>query len=255
MLSAKEIAFETCVVGETKIKKKFAAVLVSAMLAGMYIAFGFYAYVVVNSGFSSTAYPILGRLLGSMVFPVGIVLVIIAGSELFTGNCLLALGYLDKRYRFSLILKNLGIVWVGNFLGALFFVFVLYFSRIAESSSITNTINSIAQAKVDLGFIEAMMRGILCNIAVSLAVYMSFSAKSVPGKVIVAVLPVFTFVLSGFEHSVANMFILPLSALLGSDITIPQMFQNLIPVTIGNIIGGGIIIPFSYYIIFVKTKK
>lgn len=255
MLSPKEIALETCVVGEGKVNKKFIAVLISAMLAGMYIAFGFYGYIVVNSGFSSTAYPILGKLLGSMVFPVGIVLVIIAGSELFTGNCLLALGCLDKRYRFLLVLKNLGIVWVGNFLGALFFVFVLYFSRIADSSSITNTVNSIAQNKVDLGFVEALMRGILCNIAVSLAVYMSISAKSVPGKVMVAVLPVFLFVLSGFEHSIANMFILPLSSLLGSGITIPQMFQNLIPVTLGNIIGGGIIIPFSYYIIFVKTKK
>ncbi len=254
MLSPKEIALEACFVGENKVSKKINVLFISAMLAGMYIAFGFYGYIVVSSGFSATNYTFLGKLLGAMVFPVGIVLVIVAGSDLFTGNCLLSLGYFNKRYQFLPVLKNLAIVWLGNFLGAVVFVVILYYSRIAETIDIGQTVASIAQNKVSLGFIEAMMRGILCNIAVSLAVYMSYSTKSISGKILSAVLPVFLFVLSGFEHCVANMFILPLSSLLGSDITVLQMFENLIPVTIGNIIGGGIIIPFSYYFIFVRNR-
>src|SRR5690606_38596514 len=105
-----------------------------------------------------TDYPILGKLLGALVFPVGIILVIIAGSELFTGNCLVMLGYLDKRYKITKVIKNLSLVWVGNFLGALFFAGILYFSNMASGKQITDTIISISKTKVELDFIEALMR-------------------------------------------------------------------------------------------------
>lgn len=261
MLSPKEIALEACVVGEAKITKKNRILFVSAILAGMYIAIGFYAYIVVASGFAKTPYPILGTYLGALVFPVGIVLVILTGSDLFTGNCLITLGCMHKKYTFRDVLKNLSLVFTGNLVGSLIFVSFIYFSHVAEQEALKNYIVSLGEKKTGLSFDAALFRGILCNIAVSLAVYLSFSAKNVNGKIVSAFLPVFLFVVSGYEHSIANMFILPLAYILnmeyqlGYDITIMGIFNNLLPVTIGNIIGGAIIVPYSYYHIYIKLHK
>ncbi len=252
LLTPKELAFEACNIGEKKVNNKITITFISAILAGMYIALGYYGFLIVNNDLLST---ILGKLFGAMVFPVGIVLVIITGCELFTGNCLITLGYFAKRYKFASVLRNWLIVWVGNFVGALLFGAILYFSRSADNKQMIEMINKISLQKVNLTFLESLMRGILCNILVSLAVYLSFASKTVSGKIIASILPVFLFVLSGYEHSVANMFILPFSVFLGNNISLGLILKNLIPVTLGNVIGGGVIIPLAYYFVYVKENK
>lgn len=254
MLTPKEVAQETCNIGYAKVTKNNVQVILSALIAGMAIAFGFYGYVVIV-GQTDASFLFLGKFIGALVFPVGIVLILIGGGDLFTGNCLITLGCLNKQYKFRKVLKNLSLVFLGNFLGALLFVLLLYFSNIVSGQS-KQLIIEIAKKKVSLDFVEALFSGILCNIIVSMAVYISYSAKNVSGKILAVFLPVMLFVISGYEHSVANMFILPMAKALGSDITISEiLLNNLLPVTIGNIIGGAVITPFLYYFVFVKHYK
>ena len=222
-------------------------------MAGMYIAMGYYGYLLVAGGLSSTSFKILGILLGAAVFPIGLVLIVITGVDLFTGNCLLFFGYLNKSFRFRVMLKNLVIVFIGNFIGALFFVALIYFSNIAGAET-KNFIVGVVVNKTKLSFVQGLTRGILCNISVAIAVYLSFSAKSVVGKVVACHLPVFLFVLCGYEHVVANMFIMPLGAIFqtGGSITLKGAIGNFISVTLGNFIGGALVLTIPYYFIYVK---
>lgn len=244
MFSPKEMVDIATKVGEGKVNKPLFQVLVSAILAGFFIGMGYYGYLIL-AGSSTNALPYLGKFLGALVFPIGLVMIIIAGGDLFTGNCLITIGWTAKKYNFLKVLKNWGIVYLGNFLGAIILVSLLFSSQII-SGSVKMYVLDVAAGKVELSFIEAIARGILCNILVSMAVYLTYSAKTVGGKIICAILPVVLFVISGYEHSVANMFILPYAKILGSQITISQILFNLLFVTIGNIIGGGIFIPFAY---------
>lgn len=256
MLKPNELAKEACIVGENKVNRKNIIVFVSAILGGLYIALGYYGFIVLSSNFVNSNYPILGTLLGAMVFPVGLILIIITGTDLFTGNCLIVFGWLDNRYHLLKIFKNLLIVYLGNFVGSLILVVLIYYSNLASSEVINSFIVNLSEKKVNLSIIEGIMRGILCNIAVVLAVYMSFAAKTVYGKMLAAYFPVLLFVLSGFEHSVANMFILPLGYIMQSDnsITLMGILKNLLPVTIGNFISGAILIPLPYYFLYLKDK-
>ena len=254
MLTPKEIVFESIQIGIGKVNRKNIIVFISAILGGFYIGLGFYGYIVASSGFMNTNYSILGNILGAIVFPVGLVLIIITGADLFTGNCLIFFGWLDKRFRLWYVFKNLLIVYMGNLVGSLFLVGLIYYSNLSSSEVIKDFIVTVSERKVNINFLEGLTRGILCNILVVLAVYLSYAAKTVSGKIIAAFIPVFLFVLSGYEHSVANMFILPLGYILqtGNDITILGILRNLSVVTLGNFIGGALLIPISYYSIYGK---
>lgn len=254
MLTAKEVAYEACKVGQAKVTKPNYKVIISAILAGMFIAFGYYGYIVLAST-ASVDMLFFGKFLGAFVFPVGLMLILIGGGDLFTGNSLVTMGYMNKMYKFKLVIKNLLLVYLGNLIGALFFVLLIYSSNILGESS-TELIKNLAYQKVNLTFIQAVSRGVLCNVLVVMAVYMSFSAKNITGRVIVLYLPILLFVVSGFEHSIANMFILPMAYVVGGDLTILDIFiKNLLPVTLGNLIAGSILIPGAYYLIFIKNDK
>lgn len=255
MLGPRELAHECASIGEKKVNNSFRNMIVGGMLSGLFIGIGYYGYLVIYSSLVDTEYLIFGRVIGALVFTVGIILVVLTGSELFTGNCLIILGYCNKQYSLSKVCKNLGIVWLGNFIGALILVLLIYISKMPNDVMIT-TINNISNQKVGLSIFVAISRGILCNILVALGVYASYAAKDVSGKILASAIPVFLFVLSGYEHSVANMFILPLSLFYESGITILDIFKNIIPVTIGNFLGGGIIVPLAYYFLYVfKSAK
>lgn len=244
-----EVAEYTSAASEFKINRRFMKVLVSSMLAGLFIGLGYYANIIILGGNENG----LNRFLGGFVFSVGIVMVIIAGADLFTGNCLVMFGVFDKKLKFSKVVIHLLVVLLGNFIGALFLVFLLYFSKMPEIKTI-EYVNYIATKKLSLGFGEAVFRGILCNILVAIGVYMSYASKNISGKILASVLPISAFVIMGFEHSVANMFILPLS-LMYQDLSVFEIiFNNIIPVIIGNFIGGGIILPLAYYYIYLKKE-
>lgn len=264
-LSPFEVSKAISNIGEKKANETIFELLVFGILAGMYIAFGAHASVSVLSGGTLDAG--VARFLAGSVFSVGLMLVLILGSELFTGNILMTIGFINQRYSFFKVLRNWLVVYLGNLLGAIMVAWLVSSSGLlshnGELTSIGATAVNIAENKLRLGFIEALSRGILCNILVCVAVIMCMASKTITGKVFGIYFPIMTFVASGYEHSVANMYFLP-AALMAkgrflSDF--PTIFNNLIPVTIGNIIGGLLIILLHPKVeekiarIFIKRQK
>ena len=213
----------------------------------------------------------LGKLVQGLTFTPGLFFVILAGAELFTGNCLMITAFLDKKVRLKEMLKSWILVYLGNFIGCIFVAFLLSISGqwlLGDGLVGIRTI-LIAKSKIDLSFGQAFVLGILANFLVCLGVWMSLGAKSYGSKAIAAFFPVAVFVLSGFEHSIANMYYIPagilaknisnLGAKTGLDaaalasINIPNMLvKNLIPVTLGNIIGGAIFVGLLYFLAYRK---
>jgi len=190
----------------------------------------------------------LARFLAGSVFSVGLMLVLIPGSELFTGNILMTIGFIYRKYSFIKVMRNWFVVYFGNFLGAILIAWLVFKSgllgHVGDLSSMGDVAVKIAEAKLQLGFAEALCRGILCNMLVCLAVIMCIASRSVIGKIFGIYFPIMAFVASGFEHSVANMFFLPVGLMATGEFmsNFFDIFNNLIPVTIGNVIGGLLII-------------
>ena len=249
MLAPKEIAEATVGVGKYKTSKKNSIVFVSAMLAGLFIGLGYTGYLIVSGIMADAA---VGKVVGALLFPVGLLLVLIAGADLFTGNTLVTMAWYKKEIKLGDVAKNLSIVWLGNLVGALFLVVLVYYSN-TFTGSIAEGVMHLAEKKVHLNMVELLTRSTLCNILVAITVYMSYAAKDVTGKVIISYIPIWLFVITGFEHCVAHMFVLPMGYLLGADLTIGQIMANIIPVTIGNIIGG-MLVTAAYYFLFLKDK-
>lgn len=249
MLAPKEIAEATVGVGKYKTSKKNSIVFVSAMLAGLFIGLGYTGYLIVSGIMADAA---VGKVVGALLFPVGLLSVLIAGADLFTGNTLVTMAWYKKEIKLGDVAKNLSIVWLGNLVGALFLVVLVYYSN-TFTGSIAEGVMHLAEKKVHLNMVELLTRSTLCNILVAITVYMSYAAKDVTGKVIISYIPIWLFVITGFEHCVANMFVLPMGYLLGADLTIGQIMANIIPVTIGNIIGG-MLVTAAYYFLFLKDK-
>lgn len=213
----------------------------------------------------------LGKLVQGLTFTPGLIFVILAGAELFTGNCLMITAFLDKKVCLKEMLKSWILVYLGNFIGCIFVAFLLSFSGqwlLGDGLVGIRTI-LIAKSKIDLSFEQAFVLGILANFLVCLGVWMSLGAKSYGSKALAAFFPVAVFVLSGFEHSIANMYYIPagilaknipdIAAKTGLDaaalasINIPNMLvKNLIPVTLGNIIGGAILVGLLYFLAYRK---
>ena len=192
------------------------------------------------------------------VFPVGLMLVVLAGSELFTGNVMyMVMGVLDGKASVGGLCKNWVLSWVFNFVGALFVAYVLaYMSGIATDPVIAAGATKVAAAKVGLSWDVALIRGIGCNWLVCLAVYLALASDDIIGKIFGIWFPIMAFVTIGFEHSVANMFFIPLGMFLGADgVNWATALGNIIPVTIGNIIGAAIFVGCIYYITYLKDAS
>jgi len=229
--------------------------LTLGVLAGAFIAFGgmFYTLVVTGSemGFGPT------RLVGGLAFSLGLVLVVIGGAELFTGNSLIVLAWADRRVGTAALLRNWSLVYLGNLIGALGTVALVHISGILTlgDGAVAASAQAIAEAKVALGPLQAFVRGILCNTLVCLAIWMCFAAYTVTGKVLAILFPITAFVALGFEHSVANMYLIPIGALqLNGAIGLGGFLGNLIPVTLGNIVGGGILVALVYWLIYLRQN-
>ena len=229
-------------------KKKANLSVLKAVLLGMF-AGAFIALAGVGATFGNVY---AGKIAGALIFPAGLAMVVAAGSELFTGNNLMVVAALKREIKWRQLLKNWTFVYFGNLIGALIVaVFVVgsgALDMVADSAVAT------AMTKANLDFLEAVVRGVLCNFLVCIAVWMAFAAKSVPGKILAVFLPVMLFVLCGFEHSVANMYYGPAGMLeaIRMGLTGPTAAQfivgNLIPVTIGNIIGGAGMVGVGYWL-------
>jgi len=250
----------------------FLSTFTLAVLAGAFIAFGaaLYTYVIHDSMLSVG----LTKLLGGLVFCLGLILVIVAGAELFTGNNLIVMAYVSRKVTLRQLLRNWVIVFAGNLAGSLGIVFLIWLTGqwTAGESALGVKALMIANVKVNLTFWQALSRGTLCNILVCLAVWLCFSGRSVTDKILAIIFPITAFVALGFEHSVANMYFIPAGLLIKqsplvlsaaqttlgqapelSKLTIPGfLINNLLPVTIGNIIGGGFFVAVVYWFVYLR---
>ncbi len=220
-----------------KIAAKPLKTFILATLAGIFISLASVLSVVVSTSIDSYS---VAKILSALVFPVGLILVILMKTELFTGNSLLVIPLVNKDIKCKELLKNWLIVYLGNLFGALLISLLIINTPLKEV--ISASFIKITNTKISLNLASAIILGILCNFLVCLAVFLSSNAKSITEKVIVIFLPIFTFVALSFEHSVANMSYLSLGYLLDNSIKISDiLLKNLIPVTIGNIIGGSLL--------------
>ena len=243
-----------------------------AVMAGIFIALGaaFFTFAIHDSTLSVG----LTKLIGGFVFSLGLILVIITGAELFTGNNLIVMAFVSRKITSGQLLRNWGIVFIGNLVGSLIVVFLVFLTGqwIAGGATVGVTALMIANAKVNLTFWQAISKGILCNILVCLAVYLCFSGRSVTDKIMAILFPITAFVALGFEHSVANMYFIPAGLLLKqspevlaatqeilgeipdlSNLTMNGfLVNNLLPVTIGNIIGGTIFVGMAHWFLFLR---
>ena len=259
--SSSEIAARIESVGVTKARMALVPTVMLGIVAGGFIGLGAMYYVIVASdasmGFAAQ------RVLGGVVFSLGLVLVVIAGAELFTGNNLLVMAWADRRITTAEVLRNWLVVYLSNAVGAMGLALIVYWSGHTDMNggAIGMQYVIIAAAKTSLPFAEAFFKGVLCNLLVCLAVWLAMAGRSVTDKIVAVILPVSAFVAAGFEHSVANMYLIPLGILLRG--SVPQapasldwagFAANLLPVTLGNIAGGSVLVALVYFVIYRRGK-
>ena len=241
-----------------------------ALLAGAFIAFGAMLFTLTMTDHGMGLGP--SRILGGVTFSLGLVLVVVGGAELFTGNLLLVMGWADRKIATVALLRNWGVAYVGNLAGAVAMAVLAYWSGYMDlgSGAVGATAIKIAAAKVELDFTTAFVRGLLCNTLVCLAVWLCFAAHDVIGKIFAILFPITAFVALGFEHSIANMFFIPAGMLAaGNDVyvvaaglpggvgglTFAGFVGNLVPVTLGNMAGGGLFVAGTYYLVYLRPHS
>ena len=223
--------------GVKKANTKTWQLLLLGVLAGLYIGFGGQLFLV---SLASGA----GKIVGATLFSVGLVLVVVAGAELFTGNIVILIGVLGGAVKKRQMLRNWGSVYVGNAVGSILLALLIYWSGLLgtprASTAVGEVAGRVAEAKLAIPFMEAFARGILCNVLVILAIIMSVVAKDIVSKIFCIILPITCFVACGFEHCVANMYLIPLGLLAKGTLASDgwSMWSNILPVTLGNIVGG-----------------
>jgi formate/nitrite transporter len=219
----------------TKAALPLVPLITLAVLAGIFIALGAAAYTMVLAGSDAGFGP--ARALGGLVFSLGLILVIVGGAELFTGNALMVMAAVDRRITLKALWRNWVIVYAGNFAGALLLAGLVGMTGLLDGP-MGQVAVKVATAKLSLSPVEALARGILCNMLVCLAVWLTIAARDVTGKILAIVWPITAFVLLGLEHSVANMFLIPQGWLAGAQVSVHGFAANLAWVTLGNLAGG-----------------
>ncbi len=270
-----EMAVKAEAIGVSKAGLDGFSTFMLAVLAGAFIALGAVFATTVGAGSGSLPWGV-GRLLVGTVFSLGLILVVVGGAELFTGNNLIVMAWAARKVPTGRLLRNWGIVYVGNFVGSLGTAALVFAAghHGFGGGAAGATALAIGEAKLTLGFGQAIALGVLCNTLVCLAVWLSFSARTVAGKVAAIVPPIAAFVAAGFEHSVANMYFIPQALLIqagaspefwasiGSSAEAHEgltvgafLLANLLPVTIGNILGGAGLVGLVYWAIYLRRRS
>lgn len=236
-------------IGEAKARMPRAKAFVLAMLAGAFIGFGGMMLLLVKTDASLS--PAMSSLLSGLAFSLGLFAVVMAGGELFTGNSLMVLGLAEGRYSLRDLLGSWGVVYIGNAIGSVAVAALLRLAGfdLMGNGAMASTIASVATAKCSLTIQQMLFRGAMCNFLVCLGVWMSFSGHSATDKLAAVALPVTAFVSCGFEHSVANMMLLPLGMMSAADgvgISLLSALTNIAVVTAGNVIGGALLFAGAY---------
>jgi formate/nitrite transporter len=266
-----EIAERATEVGVKKANLNAISMFVLAVLAGGFISLGAVFATTVNAGSAGVLPFGIARLLTGLVFCLGLILIVLAGAELFTGNTLIIMAWASRRISTAALLRNWVIVYLGNLVGASLTAGLVFLSRqyTFGGGAVGQAALAIATNKVNLDFAAALMLGILCNALVCLAVWLTLGARTTTDKVLAILFPITAFVTAGFEHSIANMYFIPIGLLIHifdpafaapstlntANLTIGGYMGNLIPVTIGNIIGGGVMVAAVYWFIYLRGQR
>lgn len=264
--SPREIAERIDAIGVAKARLPLRSMFLLSVLAGAFIGLGSLMFTLVTSdtqlGFAAS------RLLGGVVFSLGLLLVVVAGAELFTGNNLLAMAWAERKISTLEVLRNWAVVCAGNFVGAVGLAALVYLSRhwALNDMEVARQALRIAAAKAQLPADQAFFRGVLCNVLVCMAVWMATAGRSVTDKAIAIVPPIAAFVAAGFEHSIANMYFFPLALMLqagepalagtvpADSVSLGALFANLGPVIAGNLVGGSVLVAGVYWVIYLSTR-
>lgn len=268
-----EMAAKAEAIGIRKSKTPAFTVFVLAILAGAFVALGSIFATTTAAGLSGVLPYGVIRLLMGLVFNLGLILVLVGGAELFTGNNLIVMAWASRKVTTAALLRNWAIVYTGNFAGSLATAIIIFLSKqyTFGSGAVGKTALTIAIGKLQFGFLQAIALGILCNALVCLAVWLTYSARSTTDRILAMLFPITAFVAAGFEHSIANMYFIPVAMLikyldpvfaakiaaeasLNLDLLTTQHFLllNLLPVTIGNIIGGSVMVGLVYWLVYLR---
>ncbi|MDW7674984.1 MAG: formate/nitrite transporter family protein, partial [Bacillota bacterium] len=260
-------------IGVAKANNTIRGTIALGVLAGAFIAFAgeFYTLAVFDTGIAAS----LTRILGGLVFSLGLILVVITGAELFTGNTLLIIAFMTRKITSYLLLRNWVLVYIGNLVGALFIVVLVFYSEQWKVGGYAFGAQAlyIAVTKVNNDWITLFVRGILANALVVMAVWLSYSGRSLTDKLLAVIFPITAFVSAGFEHSIANMYFIPFGIMVKSIPEVVEVYQqthgtaslesltystfifnNLIPVTLGNIIGGSVLVGLAYWFVYLHKR-
>lgn len=266
-----EIARRAEEIGIRKSEMDALKMFILAVLAGAFISLGAIFATTVATGGSALPFGV-NKLLVGFVFCLGLILVVIGGAELFTGNNLIVMAWANGKVSMRALLRNWGIVYAGNFVGSVATAGLMFLTKQYEfnDGALGQTALTIANGKVNLDFTQAIVLGIMCNVLVCLAVWLTFGAHTTVDKISAMIFPITAFVAAGFEHSIANMYFIPIglliktfdpdySASLGMDLSNLTLsgflINNLLPVTIGNIIGGSVMVSAVYWVIYLRNSE
>jgi len=272
-MSPKEVAESIVGISNKKSKLRILPMLILGMMAGVYIGFGAQLCTMVTHDMSKYFGVGFAKFMGGSVFSVGLMLVVIAGAELFTGNCLMLIGPLTRNISIKGMLRNWFFVYLANFAGSLLLVIIMYYSGLWKVGNLGVGVAAlkIAAGKTNIPFTEAFFRGIGCNWLVCLAVWLAVAGKDSISKIFGIYFPIMAFVASGFEHSIANMYFIPIGLFLKGNVNLVNaagiaetinnltwsnfIIRNLVPVTLGNIIGGAFFVAGAYYLVYLREKS
>ena len=258
-----QIAARVHDVGVTKARLPVPTMFVLALLAGAFIALGALFFTVTITAGAAVPPPSFGlmRLAGGITFSLGLILVIVGGAELFTGNNLIAMAWASGHVTTREVIRNWGWVYVGNLIGAIGTAFLVWLAGVQTLSdgAVGETMVRIARSKISLDPLSALARGVLCNVLVCLALWLCMAARGVADKILAIVFPISAFVACGLEHSVANMYFLPLGMMLTlggtAPIALDGVVNNLILVTIGNMFGGTVLVALVYWSVYLRNAS
>jgi len=228
------------------------SLILLAGLGGIYLGFGGALSTLVATE-TMLGYG-LGRLATGLAFSLGLFMLVVAGGELFTGNNLMVLAFASRKISFQAVLRNWVLAYAANAVGAVTLALVIHLSGVMDNAAVKATVVRIAETKAHLGMTPAFLRGVLCNMLVCLAVWLSVGARSVEGKAIAIALPISAFVALGFEHCIANFYLLPIGMLNGAQIGFTDFVGNVVAVTLGNTLGG-VIVAATYYVVFLSDHR
>ncbi|MHC1681601.1 MAG: formate/nitrite transporter family protein [Clostridiaceae bacterium] len=266
MLKPYEICDEAIHTGIKKANYTLIQAILLGVLAGAFIALGGFAAAMASHGIENAG---VAKLVAGAIFPVGLMLVLICGGDLFTGNCLMSVALVEKKITLKGMMKNWVLIYLGNFLGALLIAFLIFNTGLLSTNSnlLGGYAVKVAANKANLTFVQALCGGILCNILVAIAVWGAYAAKDIVGKIFIIWFPVMAFIIGSFEHCVANMYYFSIgfmaknnpSFIENSHLSADKLaglnlqnviFNNMIPATIGNIIGGSVFVGLAYWGIY-----